>query len=376
MNIVIPTADFPPIEGGISTVALSLSRELTALGHDVTVIAPKLPGAEETDRIEEAAIIRFAGYGLGWLRLFPMGLTAWPHIRRADLILGINVAYGGILGWLASRRRNVPYVAFAYGYEFLKFTKRGVMARILNAVYARARVIVSISRFTTERLVEFGAPPDRIETIFPGAPRNRIVSADAVQRIRKRMALDRERVILAVGRLIERKGHLTLVRAFAKVQSQFPDTALIIVGQGPQIGAVTREAIRLGVRENVILPGVLPDNEVAALYAACDVFALPTGVGAQGQVEGFGLVFTEAHAYGKPVVAGRSGGVEDAVVDGETGLLVDPDDADAVAGAIAKLLGDPELAARFGENGRRRVESELNWTVFTSRLLDAVERRA
>ncbi len=110
----------------------------------------------------------------------------------------------------------------------------------------------------------------------------------------------------------------------------------------------------------------------AGLYQACELFALPMGENAKGQAGGFGLVFFEAQAYGKPVVAGRSGEAVDAVLDGETGLLVPPRDLDALLNAVIEILSDPEEAKRMGEAGRARVASELNWKEFTRRLMEAV----
>jgi phosphatidylinositol alpha-1,6-mannosyltransferase len=189
------------------------------------------------------------------------------------------------------------------------------------------------------------------------------------------LVLEGKRIILSVGRLIPRKGHLALIHALPRVLERVPDACLVIVGRGPMMSACSRAAQDLKVREHVRLPGRLPDVEVDALYQLCDVFALPAGEGEGGHVEGFGLVFCEAHAHGKPVIAGSSGGVPEAVLDGETGILIEPDDVEALADALIQVLRDPELARRLGEAGRRRVESELNWRVFALRMMDAFEER-
>jgi phosphatidyl-myo-inositol dimannoside synthase len=371
VNILVLTADYPPIEGGISTVTVQTSRELAALGHDVTVVAPHFPGQEAFDAAEPVKVVRYRGYGLGWLRFLPLALAAWPRIRSADLVLGINVAYGGILGWLAARRMGKPYVTFAYAYEFLKFAHRLWVARLFRAVYARAAAVIAISRFTRDSLLTFGADGANVVTVLPGATPANPPSAEAVASAKDRFLVDTDHMILGVGRFVPRKGQLTLVRALPAILARFPDAQLILVGRGPSLYEVDQEAITLGVRDHVLFPGCVSDEEVNALYALCEVFALPTGTGAGGQVEGFGLVFAEAQAHGKPVVAGRSGGVPDAVLDGETGLLVEPDDPDAAAAAIVRLMADPELARMLGENGRDRVKRELNWACFTQHMLDA-----
>ncbi len=376
MNILIPTADYSPIEGGIATVTLQLSRELAAAGHAVTVVAPHFPGQEDFDANEPVAIVRYRGYGLGWLRLLPMLAATLPRAKGVDAILGINIAYGGLIGLLARRLFNTPYVTFGYAYEFLKFRRAPLLGALLRRAYKRSTVVVAISAFTRERLVEFGVPDSLIETILPGAPQTDPASPERIEEVKRAYGLNGHRIVLAVGRMIPRKGHATLVRAMPKILESHPETMLVCAGRGPCLEETSDLARTLGVADHVLLPGFVPDDHIAALYQACDVFALPTGQDGRGQVEGFGLVFAEAQAHGKPVVAGRSGGVTDAVIDGETGLLVPPEDPEALAESIASLLSDPERAAALGTKAKERIARELNWRHFTQRLLEALGERA
>ncbi len=375
MNILVPTSDYPPIEGGIATVTLQLSRELAAAGHAVTVVAPHFPGQEDFDSHEPVTVVRYRGYGLGWLRLLPMLAATMPRAKGADAILGINIAYGGLIGLLARRLFNTPYVTFGYAYEFLKFRRVPLLAALLRRAYKRSTLVVAISAFTRERLVEFGVPDTLIETILPGAPQMEPLSPEQVEEVKRTYNLNGHRIVLAVGRMIPRKGHATLVRALPRILESHPETMLVCAGRGPCLEETSALARGLGVADHVLLPGYVPDDHVAALYQACDVFALPTGQDAGGQVEGFGLVFAEAQARGKPVVAGRSGGVTDAVIDGETGLLVPPDDPEALAESIASLLSDPERATALGAKAKERIARELNWHHFTQRLLEALGER-
>ena len=115
--------------------------------------------------------------------------------------------------------------------------------------------------------------------------------------------------------------------------------------------------------------GQAGDDEVDAWYRACDVFVLASREsGVSGGAEGYGIVFVEANLRGKPVVGGRSGGIPDAVIDGETGLLVDPSDPADIAEAITRLLTEPDLAERLGRGGRRRAVEELSWPEYTKRF--------
>lgn len=352
-------------------MATNTARELAALGHDVTVVAPYLDGCKEFDAHEPVRVVRFRGYCLGWFRFIPFAIASFVPMLCADRIIAINIAYGGILAWFLNLFRQKPYVTFAYAYEFLKFQRIRPAAALFRSVYRHSQAVVAISSYTRDRLVEFGALEEKIKIILPGATPAAAQSKEYVDSVREKYAIASNRIILGVGRFIARKGHVALVRAMPHIIERIPDAMLILIGQGPTLWRAVREARQLGVRDQVLFPGYVSDDELMALYEACDVFALPTGQGAQGQVEGFGLVFTEAHAHGKPVVAGRSGGVLDAVLDNETGLLVEPEQPKALADAIISLMENPELAQRLGQAGRLRVERELNWTMFV-RQVDAL----
>lgn len=369
MKIAIPTTDYPPIEGGISSVSLHVSRELAAMGHEVTVIAPWFPHMEVFDANEPVNVIRFSGYNFGWCRFFPMLLKSLSPMRRADLCLGVNIAYGGVMAWLLGAR----YVTFAYAYEFLKFQRVPILGTLLRRVYNRSAKAIAISKFTADQLASFGVAQNRIAVVLPGAPEARAVTRQEQQAIREKLGMNDGPILLAVGRLIARKGHATLLDAMPAVLNAHPAAQLIIVGRGPMESTLRQQVERLNLTRTVLMSGYLDDNEVNTLYSLCNVFTLPTGQDAGGHVEGFGLVFAEANAYGTPVVAGRSGGVTCAVVDGETGILVDPGDVDACAEAIISLLDDPERAKAMGEAGRNRVKSELNWRAFTTGILESLE---
>lgn len=373
MRILIPAVDYPPIEGGIGTVALEVSRELAALGHEVTVVAPFFPGMAAFDAAEPAEVVRFRGYGLGWLRLLPLWRAAAPHIATADLVLGVNIAYGGLLGRWAQRRRGTPYVTFAYAYEFLKFEKNPLAVKIFRNVYEHAEMTIAISAFTRQNLERFGVPGSKIRRILPGAPRPRQVSPQTTERVCAQFGIHQDtRLILSVGRFIPRKGQQTLARAMHGVLELVPHARLVMAGRGPCLEACREQAKAMGLEQTIQCPGYVDEETLAALYQRCDVFALPAGEDENGQVEGFGLVFAEAGAYGKPVVGGRSGGVPDAVIHDQTGLLVPPGDTAATASALLRILTSPETARRMGEAGRERVERELNWRIFTQRLLEAL----
>jgi phosphatidylinositol alpha-1,6-mannosyltransferase len=389
MKILIPTVDFPPIEGGISTLTLEMARALTELGHEVSVVAPRsgekgqtLPDINAWDNKQPFHVIRFGGYWLRWGRILPLFAKTWPLVKETDLIMAINVSYGGLLGLRAKRTHKKPYLAFAYAYEFLKFSNTPLIGKLLRAVYANAQSVIAISTYTADNLEKFGVDESQITRVLPGAPRALTVSEEDKRRVRAKFHIGDKPFILAVGRFVPRKGHMTLLNALPGVIAEHPDTALVLVGRGPLyeecrdrhkgMHFITPPEKEINSPIQIHFTGYVDDQTLAALYADCTLFALPTGEDQSGHVEGFGLVFVEANAYGKPVVAGRSGGVVDAVLEGETGLLVDPEDPTQLAEAINTLLSNPKYAAQLGDQGRRRVTEELNWKTFAKRVMETL----
>lgn len=370
MRILIPTVDYPPIEGGISTVALEVARALQRQGHDVTVVAPRFPEMEAFDAAEPYTVVRFGGYDTGWFRLFPLLWKSWPLTSATDLIVAINVSYGGVLGRLARILRRTPYINLAYAYEFLKFRRNPLAKLALRSIYRHGEHTVAISKFTRENLIHFGVDEARVRVALPGARIPAPVTPEQTASIRRQFDLDEFPFILSVGRFIPRKGQITLVEALPIVHENCQNVHLVMVGRGPELENCQRKAEAFGMEGFVHLPGYLPQETLQVLYQACTCFALPTGEDADGQVEGFGLVFTEAHACGKPVIAGRSGGVVEAVLNEKTGILVPPEDPQRLAEALRRILEDSELAESLGAAGRKRVEDQLNWDVFARKLIE------
>jgi phosphatidylinositol alpha-1,6-mannosyltransferase len=166
-----------------------------------------------------------------------------------------------------------------------------------------------------------------------------------------------------------------VIRSLSAVCQRVPDATYLIVGTGPFKERLHELAVELGVRDRIIFAGSVSDDQLPDVYAMCDVFAMPSRARlASHDVEGFGLVFLEAGACAKPVVAGRSGGIEDAVVDGFTGLIVDPSDARDIGQALIRLLTDSELRGRLGQQGRDRVEKEHTWSILGARVQGILER--
>src|SRR5205807_594509 len=239
-----------------------------------------------------------------------------------------------------------------------------------------ARVAVMCSEFvarTVRTVVNRDVP---VTVLYPGADTERFRPDLDASEVRARYGLSDRPVVVCVSRLVPRKGQDVLIRAMPAIRRRVPDVALLIVGGGPYRSELERMAAD-APPHSVFFSGEVSEDELPLHYAAGDVFAMPCRSRYLGlEVEGWGNVFLEAAACGKPSVAGGSGGAAEAVVDGETGLVVDGRHVGQVAEAAAGLLADPQRARAIGKAGRARVERSHTWPVIAERLAEWLREAA
>jgi glycosyltransferase involved in cell wall biosynthesis len=231
-----------------------------------------------------------------------------------------------------------------------------------HALHA-ADALVAISQYTAERFaVVQGANPDRVRVLPLGLEPAFWAFAQWPDRLERPAELPSGRILLSVARLSAvdaYKGIDTLIQALARLPD---DTHLVVVGDGDDRPRLEALAHAEGVSRRVHFLGALEGDKLAACYQHCDIFALPS------KGEGFGLVFLEAMAFGKPVVGGAHGGTLDVIEHGKSGFLVPHGDVDQLAATLARLLADPALCAEIGHRARQRVEQHYLFPQFESRL--------
>lgn len=260
-------------------------------------------------------------------------------------------------------RTNPRLVATFHGAEVALARRKGHYLPILRHLTRNLDAAIANSSSTAATVRELtGVAP----AVIPfGPPRGAVNLDRALQRAPG--TGEELPTVLAVGRMIERKGFPVLVRAAEKLRGR---ARVVIVGGGEYEPVVRREIEQRGVGDVVRLAGRLSNEALSELYARCAVFCLPAIVDSRGETEGLGVVLIEAMSHGKPVVASRLGGIVDAVEDGRTGLLVPHDDPDALAEALLRVIGDRELSARLGEAGRERARRLFSWESIAERHLE------
>lgn len=370
-RVLVVTNDFPPRVGGVQQYVWNLVRSLPP--DRVAVVAPNWTGWREHDAAQSFPVHRWPSAFLWPTEALFKRVWSVAGSHRADVVL---FGHGFPLPVLGPRlaRRGVPYVVLTHGAEVWLARVPGASAAMRRA-FAGAREVTAISRYTSDALGSLVPPDVPLTVVSPAVDEERFSPQQDGSMVRERHGLG-GRMVLCASRLVPRKGQDVLIAGMGLVQELVPETTLLLVGDGPH-RARLEELARAAPGGSVVLAGQVPDAELPAYYAACDVFVVPCRSRWGGlEVEGFGIVFLEAAAAGKAVVAGRSGGAEEALADEETGLLVEGREPKAVALAVASLLRAPEVAARMGRAGRLRVEQGFTWAHQTARLAEVLRRAA
>ena len=360
---LVITNDFPPRPGGIQTFGYEIVRRFDP--ESVTVLTSNWEGAAEFDAAQDFKIVR-----ANTQTLVPSKstLSMAREIVVAENITRVLFGAAAPLGLLAAPLRKLGVtniVGMTQGHETGWAMTPGTR-QALRKIGNDTDYLTYISEYTHKKIAKALSPSAaaRMRRIVPGVDSTEF-SPDNLgsgNQLRTELGWIDRPVIVCVSRLMARKGQDELIRALPIIQQTVANASLIIVGDGPYRKDLERLVKKLGLENFVHLTGKVSQAELSKWYAAGDVFAMPCRTRMGGwDVEGLGIVFLEGSATGLPVIVGDSGGAVDAVIDGETGYLVDGTNTAEIAGRIAYLFANPDIAKKMGEAGRNWVTQEWTW---------------
>lgn len=370
------TLDYPPNRGGVARYYEHLVRVLPPEHRMVLVHGF---GARETSvDAHGVTITRQTLLGPSWL--WPRWLRGFFVVRRflrhggIELLHVGNALPLGTIALLCKKFFGTPYIVYTHGLD-IPLARSRWKRFLLRRVMMRAFGVVANSHYTLSQLINFGLPADRLIVVLPGCPRAAAVSTAELQKVQTLYRLKGTRVLLTVARLIPRKGIDLALRALSRLRMTTPNVRYLIVGTGEDLDRLQRIVREYGLQKHVVFCGAVSDTELSAYYSACDIFVMPARSSEEeGDVEGFGMVYLEANAHGKPVIAGKGGGVDDAVRHGVNGLVVDPRSVEAIRRALDQLLRDTAWSRRLGEQGRFIVEQDCSWEKRVQPLLAFLQK--
>jgi phosphatidyl-myo-inositol dimannoside synthase len=313
------------------------------------------------------------------------GLLLWSHraarlarVIQPEFVWCGNLKPAGYPARWIHRRVGTPYGILLYGTELLLLQSRirhsALKRRAARSLIGSAAVLVAISRWTRSLclsvLEQLGFDPGEVDvrTVLLGTDPRHFRPGIDPSFVRARYGLGHGRWLLTVARLAAHKGVDTVLHVMRSLRDEHPDLRYAVVGSGPKLGNLEDLARDLGIADRVRFLTNVPDADLPGLYNNAEIY-LGVSRLADLMIEGFGIALTEASACGVPVIGGSSGGIPDAVREGETGLLVDAERPESVADAVRLLLRDGELARRLGTGGRKAVETFYNWDRVTSEVM-------
>lgn len=369
MQVLCVTQNFPPTRGGIAVFLHNLCAQLCHLGYQVDVLTPVREGCAEADAGQPYCVYRYVS-PQRLSSIVPIRCTLTLHRQHHyDVVLIGHFMTTHALGVLVLRRLwGTPYVVLCHGNDLHYSISHWMDRPAAYLLSHKASLKLCNSHATAERVRRKNSQGS-IALLHPGVDPDEFRPGLETSSLVQRYNLAGKKVLLSVSRLVERKGHAQVLHALPEVIKTVPDILYLIVGEGEEEVRLRKMVKDLGIGPYVVFTGHVKQTILPVLYCACDLFVMPSfSRDGDQDYEGFGIVFAEANACGLPVIGGRSGGIADAVMDGKTGMLVDPHDVDAITEAIIRLLTDRELAQRLSDNGRRWVERELSWEKVAKRL--------
>lgn len=372
MNIWLLAENWPPRRGGIESYLTHIARFL--MDKSVTVIAP-IAEADDTPVGGIKEIIR-QRFFIPFIRpkwwLLYRFLKKKAAQEKPDIIFCGKALFEGLAALRLKHAFGIPYVVFTYAMEIETWQRNSRTKNQLTRVLQNANRVVYINEVTKKSLLHLGVMEQQLVKIWPGVDDSLFqeVSEQTIKAVTVKYGIPQP-YIFCLSRLVPRKGIDVLIEGFKEVRGE---TKLVIAGSGAAEQKLREQVRNIGLQNQVVFLGSVPDEDLPALYAGASVFAL-TPRRDEEDIEGFGIVYIEAAAHGVPAVGTLVGGVPEAVTHNETGILVQPDNPQAIQEALEMLLRQADKRKSMGAAAKKRAWEEFRWSkriMLVKGVIDAV----
>jgi len=367
MRFLLFTLEYPPFKGGVADYYEKIAEHWPEKENIFVLNNNK-------GRLISRALPFFKWLPSLWR------LAIFCKAKKINHVLVGNILPLGIPAYVLHKIFSLKYSVILHGLDYNFAFKTERKSFITRRILASAEKIICANSYVAGLVLEENGGPlkEKIIVSNPGIIVTGFnpleIGPDPAEKIREEYNLKGKTVMLSLGRLVKRKGVDYVLKIFPKALEAAPDLVYIIAGVGPDESYLKDKWLALPdkVRDRIVFAGKLSNEEKLAWLSLCDFFIMPSRK-INGDVEGFGIVYLEANLAGKPVIAGDSGGVRDAVADGVSGLLVNPDEKREILAAVIKLAKDGEFRKELGEAGKRRVLDEFDARKLVYKLYEALK---
>ena len=373
MKILMLTWEYPPrVVGGIARVVYDLSKTLLKDGHDVTVVTYREGDAPYFEDDKGVKVYRVDNYMINpnnfidWIMQLNFNLIAKANeIIAKEGNFDVIHAHDWLVAYAAKTLKNsynIPIVATIHATESGRNsgihdeTQRYINDTEWMLTYEASEVIVNSNFMKNELQRLFGLPYEKINVVPNGVNLNLFNGIERDYNFRRKYAMDNEKIILFLGRLVYEKGVQHLIAAMPKILNGYHDSKLVICGKGGMLDELKAEAERLGISQKVYFAGYMQGKDVQRMYKAADIAVFPS------TYEPFGIVALEAMLSENPIVVSDVGGLNEIVQHKENGMKSYAGNPNSIADSILELLYDHKLCADITKRAKNRVRNEYNWS--------------
>lgn len=382
-NYIIISDNFPPCKGGgIAEWAYGVATILSRTGSKVTVLSRwKNQSDIQIHRNQPFNVQAMQGRDWNRYRYWYALYYLWKQLQNntKSVVIATTWELGEPMNLLKLLYPESCYLVIAHGLEITKLYRKNQVRKFRKTI-ENAILTVAVSRFTRDEILgKISGTTAPVIFLPNGVDPSRFHPVDTCLELKKRLAIAPEtRIILTLARVIERKGHDTVLKALPGIIREFPDTIYIIAGpwHPPYYEKLQSMISEYGLERHVLFTSFVDDRDLNSYYSMSDVYVMVSRtIEEAGDSEGFGITFLEANACLCPVIGSRAGGIGDAVEDTVNGFLVNPDDPDALKERILCLFRDDRLRQRLAYQGKKRVDEHFTWEKITETLLVSLEKQ-
>jgi len=398
MKVLVLTTTFPRWKNDTTPAFVNqLSYNLQKCGLDIVVLAPHCEGSEGFEILDEMRVYRFPYFFPARYQKLAYDGGILPNIKKSNLakvqipfLLISEIFYvlkiirkenieiihshwiipNGFIGAICKILFSIPHITTAHAGDVFTIEKSKLLRLIGSFVLTHADGITANSTYTRNSIISIEKRVDNIVQVIPmGVDKQRFWKKDQ----ESHQKIPDSRIILSVGRLVEKKGMKYLIMAMEEVVNTYPDAKLLIGGDGPEKDNLIELCRELKLDENVKFLGYIPDEKIPLIYSASDIFVLPSVETKHGDTEGLGVVLLEAMASGIPVIGSNIGGIPDIIEDRKTGLLVKSRDSHDIAEKILFLLSNREYCINLTTNATNLLNQKFSWDIVTRQFFELIQ---